>query len=193
MRSQIKSLKYTIEPVIFPSDLQQKFQTWLSQQFQERNLRWLLAYADDGVIWGEMREDGLHISSESFPEVSPPLRYITLREVRLFNENAEMHLWNDGEAWHGIHVRDEDGYEAESYDESYLLWGTDISKTNDGFILVYQGSEGLRHAPPMSRNRIVEFPINMKVRHFLDYDSDGQAFVVFSRLVSLSSDKEETK
>ena len=191
MKSHIKDRKYTIEPVILPSDIDQKFLAWLSQQFSEYNLRWLLAYADDGVIWGEMRQDGLHLSSESFPEVSPFLRYITLKEARLFNENAEMHLWSDGEIWRGVLVKDDNGSEVECYDESYLLWGTDKRKSNDGFTLVYQGSEGLCHALPTSSGEIVRFPMNIKVRHFIDYDSDGQAYVAFSRLVSLYCNREE--
>ncbi|MCK9564482.1 MAG: CRISPR-associated protein Csx19 [Methanothrix sp.] len=191
MSSQIKRLEYAIEPVIFPPDLKQIFPTWLSQQFQEQNLRWLLAYADDGVIWGEMREDGLHLSSKSFSEVSPPLRFITLKEARLFNENAEIHLWNNGVCWHGILVKDGVGSDVDCYDESYLLWGTDKEKTNDGFALVRQGSEGLCHAPPVMIGEINGFNLILKVRHFLDYDSDGQAYVAFSRLVSLYCRKEE--
>lgn len=185
MKSQIKNLKYTIEPVIFPPDLQQKFPTWLSQQFQEQNLHWLLAYADDGVIWGEMRPDGLHTSSMSFPKVSPPLRFITLKEARLFSENAEMHLWNDGAIWHGTLVKDEVGSDVDCYDESYLLWGTEEEESNNGFTLVHQGSEGLRHAPPVIVGGIAPFDLNLRVRHFLNYDSEGQAYVAFSRLVSL--------
>lgn len=192
MRSQIKGLKYTIEPVIFPSDLDQKFLPWLSQQMQEHNLRWLLAYADDGIVWGEMRLDGLHLSSKPFPEVSPSLRFITLKESRLFSENAEMHIWSDGDIWHGILVKDEDNYEAECYDESYLLWGTDRRENDDGFTLIYQGSEGLCHAPPIIGDDMVRLhPMKIKVRHFLDYDSDGQAYVAFSRLVSIYCSMED--
>jgi CRISPR-associated protein (TIGR03984 family) len=185
MRRQVKDLKYSIEPVILPPDIDQNFPAWLSQQFQGHNLRWLLAYADDGVIWGEMRQDGLHLSSEQFPEISPSLRYITFKEARLFSENAEIHLWKDGDKWQCILIRDGEGSEAKCYDESYLLWGTNKQKTADGFTVVYQGSEGLCHAPPVSIDDIYRFTIKIKVRHFLNCDSDGQAYIAFSRLVSL--------
>jgi len=180
----------TIEPVTLPPDLHQNLSAWLSQQIQKYNLRWLLAHADDGVIWGEMRQDGLHLSSRQFPEVSPSLRFITLKEARLFNENAEMHLWSDGKTWKGTLI-EEDGSEAECYDESYLLWGTKKGETKDGFTLVYHGVEGLCHAPPVSIDDGVQFQINIKVRHFLDYDPDGQAYIAFSRLVSLYWCREE--
>jgi CRISPR-associated protein (TIGR03984 family) len=181
----------TIEPVTLPPDLHQNFSAWLSQQIQKYNLRWLLAHADDGVIWGEMRQDGLHLSSKQFPEVSPSLRFITLKEARLFNENAEMHLWSDGKTWKGTLIKEEDGSEAECYDESYLLWGTKKGETKDGFTLVYQGVEGLCHAPPVSIDDGVQFQINIGVRHFLNYDPDGQAYIAFSRLVSLYWSREE--
>jgi len=192
MRSQIKRFKCDIEPVELPSDNHQKISAWLSEQIQKYNLRWLLAYADDGVIWGEMRQDGLHLSSKLFPEISPSLRYITLKEARMFNENAEMHLWSDVVTCKGILIKEDEGFETECYDESYLLWGTKKGKTEDGFTLVYQGSEGLCHAPPVGiDNDQAQFQINIKVRHFLDYDSEGQAYIAFSRLVSLYCSKEE--
>lgn len=191
MKSQIKRRKCTIEPVTFPPDLHQDFSAWLSQQFQEYNLRWLLAHADDGIIWGEMRQNELHLSSNPFHEVSPYLRYITLKEARLFNENAELHLWSDDKTWKGILIKEEDGSEAACYDESYLLWGNKKGKTEDGFTLVYQGNEGLYHAPPVIIDDGVQFRVNIKVRHFLDYDSDGQAYIAFSRLVSLYCSREE--
>jgi CRISPR-associated protein (TIGR03984 family) len=191
MRSQIKKVKCTIESISLPLDLHQNFLDWLLQQFRKYNLRWLLAHADDGVIWGEMRQDGLHLSSKPFPEASPSLRYITLKEARLFNENTEMHLWNDGQTLKGTLIKEDDGYEAECYDESYLLWGNREEKTEDGFTLVFQGSEGLCHAPPIGIDEELQFQINIKVRHFLDYDSDGQAFIAFSRLVSLYCSTEE--
>jgi CRISPR-associated protein (TIGR03984 family) len=180
-----------MKPVTLPPDLHQNFSAWLLQQFHECSLRWLLAYADDGVIWGEMRQDGLHLSSKSFPDVSPSLRYITLKEARLFNESSEMHLWSDGKTWKGILIKEGEGCEAEYYDESYILWGTKKERAEDGFTLVCQGSEGLYHAPPVSIDDGTKFQININVRHFLDYDSDGQAYIALSRLVSLYCSMEE--
>jgi len=180
-----------IEPIILLPDLHQNFSAWLSQQFQKYNFRWLLAHADDGIIWGEMRQDGLHLSNKPFPEVSPSLRLITLKEARLFNENAEMHIWRDGKTWKGTLIKEEDGSVAGCYDESYLLWGTKKGKTEDGFTLVYQGTEGLYHAPPVIIDEGDQFQINIKVRHFLDYDPEGQAYVDFSRLVSLYCSRRE--
>ena len=55
----------------------------LSAQARSYGLRWLLAHADDGVIWGEFRPDGLHISSDAFPHISPSLRVETLQQMRV--------------------------------------------------------------------------------------------------------------
>ncbi len=43
---------------------------------------WFLAHADDGVIWGRIRNGQLVISSNIFPDISPSLRTETLQQAR---------------------------------------------------------------------------------------------------------------
>jgi len=155
---------------------------WLADQAREQGFQWLLAHADDGVVWGKMRDSRLWTSSTAFSEVSPPLSDLTLQQARLFGPDAELLLWRTDDGWRARIIREGAGEERECYDELYLLWGDHISERQDGFI-VLEHSEGLRHAPPVAADE--EPPFALRVRHYLGYDDDGQAHVLFSRLVAL--------
>ena len=187
MKREIKAGSHFIqslpEPVNFSSDPTQA----LSDQARSHGMRWLLAHADDGVIWGEFRDDELHLSSDPFPGVSPLLRAETLQQARLFGPRSELLLWRDDVAWIGRLIQDCAACEpCEYYDEAHLLWGNKAERSKDGFVLLRQGKEGLRHAPPMISTDLL--PVRLKVRHYLAYDRDGQAYVVYSRLVSIGGE-----
>ncbi|MDA8333968.1 MAG: CRISPR-associated protein Csx19 [Peptococcaceae bacterium] len=157
----------------------------LTQESVKHGLKWLLAHADDGVIWGEMRGERLWVSSTVFPGVSPPLRPVTLRQARFFSPHGELLLWRASRRWQARLCRETDGEIPDCYDESHLLWGDYIMDRRDGFALLRDGQEGLRHSPPVAEEGIP--PFCLTVRHYFDYDADGQAFVAFSRLISLST------
>ncbi len=158
---------------------------------RRHGLRWLLAHADDGVIWGEILESGLHLSSDAFPEVSPPLRTVTLQQARLFGSQAELLIWRDGAAWRARLIRDISAeQEGEKFcEETYLLWGTHVEERRNGFALLREGRQGLRHAPPLPEN--AKPPARLRVRHYLAYDEDGQAYIACSRLVDLEVERGE--
>jgi CRISPR-associated protein (TIGR03984 family) len=166
---------------------------WLQAQAVAHDLQWLLAHADDGVIWGKLDDKGkLLISHSVAPDVSPPLRTETLQQARLFSEAGELLLWHDGEnLWHArlIHppTNGETPTLTEAVDEMWILWGTHGEHCS-GFTLVRDGAQGLRHAIPM------ELPLNTKqevelprlwVRHYLQEDGNGFTRIVASRLLGL--------
>jgi hypothetical protein len=68
---------------------------WLSQQMYAHGLKYLLAHADDGVIWGRLDDEELITSHDVAPEYSPPLRAATLQTVRLFARAGELFVWRD--------------------------------------------------------------------------------------------------
>jgi len=170
------------DPVTVPVDFNGDIKTWLEQQANTHNFRWLLAHADDGVIWGEVRDDGLHLSTSLF---GPELRAKTLQMARLFGEAGELYLWKSNNGWSARLVLEGKGSTKEYYDEHHLLWGTHVEKSKDGFILLRHGEEGLRHAPPF-RTENDKITLVLNVRHFMGYDNEEQAYVDFSRLMSIS-------
>lgn len=180
----ISKVSSEIQPVQDLDDFNNNTMVWLLEKAKSNNLRWLLAHANDGVIWGEVRKDGLHLSNILF---GPDLNNKTLQTIRLFGETGELLLWRSDSSWKGRLVKDNGGKEYEYYDEGQLLWGTAIESSKDGFVLLYHGAEGLRHAPPIDLQGSDELPLKLNMRHYINFDPDGQAYVEFSRLVSIGT------
>jgi CRISPR-associated protein (TIGR03984 family) len=189
MTREIHAGNHQVEPLHVPSNFDADPASVLAEQAQAHGLRWLLAHADDGVIWGELRDGGLHLSGDAFPQFSPPLRAVTLQQVRLFGPDAELLLWKDDNGWQVRLIRDSAGEDRKCYDESYLLWGDQQEQRRDGFVLVRQGKEGLRHALPLPQE--TQLPARLQVRHYLTYDPDGQAYIAYSRLVGIVDQGDE--
>lgn len=205
MTREIKEHHYTVkaDTVTFANDT--ALLSWLSEKMKSHQLTWLLAHAYDGIIWGKMKEDGqLALSHDAFSNVSPPLRLITLQQVRLFGEQAELFLWQDGNgAWRMRLVSDikansesEDDRTGWCFDEPQLQWGDDSEDEKEGFTLVTEGREGLRHAVPLSESEIPFdqpaedrpdrwHPLRLGVRHYLQKEKNGMLRIVQSRLTGL--------
>lgn len=181
---------------------------WLQMRgadYKQHGLHWLLAHADDGIIWGRL-DDGTLVTSrdaaEAFPDEGdgkpetlreialtafPALDGRTLQQARLFGQGGELLLWrNDG----GFRARvihdveeDEDHDWREGFDEPQMLWGTYSNALPRNFRLYRQGAEGLRHAVPFVPEALLQEDIapRLMVRHYLS--KNGFARVVASRLV----------
>ena len=80
--------------------------TWLTAQATDYRLAYLLAHAEDGVIWGAFRDGHLvtadeHIKGPLGPRSLPlpRLRLDRLQQCRAFGRDAELLLWRDGNSW----------------------------------------------------------------------------------------------
>ena len=108
-----------------------------------------------------------------------------------------MLAWRTGTLWRGRIIQDNEGdvADVDYHDEAQMLWGCHESDRNDGFVLLNEGKEGPRHAPPAISDEQVTPKTRMflKVRHYFGNDGDGQVFIAFSRLISIfiASLKEE--
>jgi len=161
---------------------------WLAQQMHE-DMPWLLAHADDGVIWGQRQEDGaLLLSGDVFPQsdVAVKLRAVTLQQARVFGTAGELLIWRTAEGFVG-RLLDDDQLELKALpDEKHLLWhqGNPVKVDQQaGFALLQEGKQGQRHAPPVipqGRRRPA-----LVVRHYVAYDKESQAYIALSRLVGL--------
>ncbi|MDN5850148.1 MAG: CRISPR-associated protein Csx19 [Nitrococcus sp.] len=175
---------------------------WLKERAEAYTLIWLLAHADDGVIWGKWCKDSqiLLTSGDAASgdnearEVCPPLRLDTLQQARLFAPHAELLLWRDGDnAWRANLIQDatssvpQKAYEwTEYFDEPQMLWGTHSRHLHEHFTMLWEGAHGLRHAVPcklpLAKDNKATPPL-LIVRHYLP--PDGYARVVASRLCGL--------
>lgn len=151
-----------------------------------------LAHSDDGVIWGRVEEENLITSDSVFNGISPPLRAITLQQARIFGLNAEVRVWRNGTGFQACRLEDQPNGASEAINESTILWGDNPEARIEGFTLVSDGRQGMRHAVPLdvSDSAFGKYPKKMRplrllIRHYLTYDIDGQARVALSRLVNL--------
>ncbi len=164
---------------------------WLETQASEHGLLYLLAHADDGVIWGRFPDGRLIISGEVFPEVAVKLRPKTLQQARLFGPAGEVLLWRvEGGFRSNVTIDDADKSEND-IEESHHLWGAGkILDTEKQFTLMEDGQQGLRHAIPCA---ITEHNYAaLRVRHYVAYDEQNQAYIARSRLVDLLEISGET-
>lgn len=165
---------------------------WISNQANIHKLSYLLAHAEDGVIWGHFNQGKLVTSGEAFDKL-PVLRPSTLQQCRIFGEMGEVFLWRTDNGWKSRLCQEINASSIDFIEEDQLLWGTkQIGVEKEGFTLVADGSQGLRHAVPLvaipfsEKQNSLQRPIHLKVRHYINYDNeDGLAYIFLSRLVNL--------
>jgi CRISPR-associated protein (TIGR03984 family) len=170
--------------------------TWLLQQASDYELRYLLAHADDGLVWGYFSEGKLTISREVFTQF-PELRLSTLQQCRIFGVNGEVFLWRAQEGWRSRIINDPltETQPPDIIIEDQVLWGTQ-GKVQDGFTLLSDGQQELYHAVPMTNIQFddpkkLNRPVRLKVKHYIEYDNDGLARIGLSRLVDLFTEPED--
>jgi CRISPR-associated protein (TIGR03984 family) len=166
---------------------------WLVHMATNYDCTYLLAHAEDGVIWGRFDSGMLITSHDVFGDsyCRATLRAATLWEARLFGAGAEVLLWRVDGAWDARAIHDA----ALNADEDYLverqmLWGDHAEQRNNGFTLLADGREGLRHAVPIEIDdsqfsRENPRPARLRVHHYIDFDPEGNARIALSRLVEL--------
>ncbi len=182
----IKPIRSLISPAIsIPTDT--AAHDWFSKQARDHNLRWLLAHADNGVIWGKLRKGTLHLSSEALMLQGLTLDWGTLQQARLFGLAGEVRVWHGPQGWLARLRRDDAGVSVECLDEKHLLWGTRIGQSEDGFSEVIEGSQGIIHTPPITVAPNEQRRAALLVRHYLGEDETGVARIVDSRLVALQA------
>ena len=191
----------------------QDLKGWLERQAKQYKLEYLLAHADDGVIWGKFDQEksySLATSYDAFNQSNTvknnikfnpvSLRLLTLQQCRLFGADAEVMLWfiggdrQNNKTWKARYIRDENLTPENFIPEDQILWGTQQEgEPQKGFTLVADGSQGLKHAVPLTNIafskdlKILHRPLRLQVRHYIDYDEDGVARIYLSRLVDLRS------
>lgn len=168
--------------------------SWLEQNAKELHLKYLLAHAEDGVIWGHFQDDKLTIARSVFPEIPefPELRLLTLQQCRVFGETGEILIWQTDRGLNARLVEDNHLTAEQFLDEKQILLGTQGIEKN-GFTLLSDGQQGLKHAVPLtgikfdSDENKPHRPVRLIVRHYIDYNDAGVARIFLSRLVSLQS------
>ncbi|WP_017662273.1 type III-D CRISPR-associated protein Csx19 [Baaleninema simplex] len=189
---------------IIKEDNNDTLSAWIEKQAKEWQLEYLLAHAEDGVIWGKFNDNYKLITADEvfdgkiFRVDLPKLRICTLQQCRIFGDNGEILLWRTDEGWQSRIVQD--NLEVDYLEEWQILWGTQKEKGHNqedgernGFTLLSDGSQGLKHAVPISvgedyfskNKQKLHRPVRLLVRHYIDYNDSGIARLFLSRLVKL--------
>lgn len=173
---------------------------WLQNKAKHYKLQYLLAHADDGVIWGEFRgNDRILVTSgdlvapgakDVFSQLAK-LRLCTLQQCRVFGKDCEVMLWKVGQTWKARSIEDKHLLKDDYICEKQIIWGTQWEEERKQFTLVSDGSQGLRHAVPLTNipfkphEKNLYHPLRLVVHHYIDYDESGVARIYLSRLVDL--------
>jgi CRISPR-associated protein (TIGR03984 family) len=170
---------------------------WLAKQASTYKLRWLLAHAYDGVIWGRYDEsDGLITSAQAQePEehIAPLLRLETLLQCRLFGPAGELLIWKQDDHWQTRLLLESQHGSTPPIDEYQVLWGTRAaSRAHDFSLLTEVRQNGMQHIVPIASSDLNDAVLRNRrlrllVRHYLDEDTTtGDVRIALSRLVELT-------
>lgn len=177
-----------------------KLQDWAVTQLQKHG-EYLLAFADDGVIWGKLANGVLVTSRDAaknkFPDepikwTSPEFREETLQQVFIFSKASEVRLFKDELGnWNTLRVVDASVASDEIIIESQILWGNQsVGNTQDGFLQVSEFRKGIPNQfLPVDEPLGNDDCVRLEVHHLVEYDeSTGEARVAISRLAGLKVD-----
>ncbi|MEH2196108.1 MAG: CRISPR-associated protein Csx19 [Nostoc sp.] len=169
---------------------------WLESQAKENQLNYVLAHAEDGVIWGKFQDGNLITPNEpielfpkcKFPQCNFPfLRKETLQQCRVFGQKSEVMIWKTDGYFKARLIKDDNMKLEEYITENQILWGTKSESELGEFTLLADGQQGLKHAVPLTGITFKdnERPLRLTVHHYIDDDDSGVARIYLSRLVKV--------
>jgi CRISPR-associated protein (TIGR03984 family) len=150
----------------------------------------LLAFADDGLIWGKFVDGALLTSNAIDSKISPALDENTLQQAFIFGEDDEIRLFkNEAGEWQALTITDD----AEVIKESQILWGNRALASKNGFTQVFDARQnGLNHIVPLEVENSALDPdkdgtqaLRLNIHHLIEYSNDGEARITLSRLAGL--------
>lgn len=160
-----------------------KLKDWITKQLTQYGPT-LLAFADDGVIWGKL-VDGVLKTAETAPE----LREKTLQQASIFGADCEVRLFRDEMGkWQALRVVDGDDPEL-VITESQVLWGNETKEpAEDGFIYASEYRAGIPGQwLPLEEPFGPEKCARLEIHHLVVVDPEtGEARIAASRLAGLS-------
>lgn len=155
---------------------------WLEGQMSDKRST-LLAFADDGVIWGRY-VNGKLVTAPGAPE----LRGKTLQQAFVFGADDEVRIFRDElGAWKARQVVDA----GDIIVESQILWGDKSEGRQGDFLQVSEFRKGIPdQLLPVDGTFGDEECVRLEVHHMVTYDQEtGEARITLSRLAGLSIGK----
>ncbi len=199
----MKKLDEIVERLNDPPQSDKEVTGWIAGKMQEmakhappNKETFLLAHADDGVIWGKLVDGKLVTSNDLDREISPPLRGVTLQQAFLFHEAYEIRLFRDELGkWQARKITDPP--QEQLIEERQILWGYEDRDDSEFPIQLDHGFTHVREKKQEALDQILPTTITkddfkagkrarLKLRHFLECDENtGEARIGLSRLVNV--------
>lgn len=114
-----------------------------------------VAYLDYRVIIGRYADRNAGLCN---PEDSQPLQFQYLRRLRVFEKNAELHVWRAGDAFNGRFRRDSEGDVMQRADAEQALAGTTPRFIENGRLLELTEERGSRLVLPFAEAQFPKTP-----------------------------------
>lgn len=138
--TEIKAGKSLIKNIAIPATM-----AAMQTELQELNFQagYVVLWQIDAIRWGKWESGQLY-----FPETDP--QDSLLLEVRVFNENEELHLLKQGESFRGRFRNDSEGEAAEYVDSASRFWGrrTQTQACAGGYIRLVDSDRKLQMLIP---------------------------------------------
>lgn len=160
---------------------------WLISQATKDTPQTLLAYADDGVIWGHWDGANLVLAKNG-----TELRGKTLQQAYFFDAKAEIRLFRDElNNWKARKISSDTSETERVLVEKQVLWGDkpdDKQPTEKGFLRVLAERKGIpSQVIPVQGELNDKTCVRLEVHHLVEYNKDGEAYIIGSRLAGLTA------
>ena len=116
-----------------------ELRNWLASIWGDAGEAWVLGYADDGVIWGKVKERQLLVAADEDVPGAAKLRMETLHSLEMFNVSQQIHLQSNGDGYQITHISEtvcnySDGFAFD--EEQFLLGAFGEEKDDDDYRLI---------------------------------------------------------
>ena len=134
-----------------------------------------------GITWGRWQNGSLKLAGDAAKKCSLWL------ELRVFNEEEELHLKKSGDLWLGRWRKDGGGEATEYVDSISRFWGEMVEAADlpEGYMKLEDAARKLKQILPQAEERAKYY--GLVTRSYIGYEATGQAGYVDYRYVRIAA------
>ena len=134
-----------------------------------------------GITWGRWQNGSLKLAGDAAKKCSLWL------ELRVFNEEEELHLKKSGDLWLGRWRKDGAGEATEYVDSISRFWGEMVETADlpEGYMKLEDAARKLKQILPQAEERAKYY--GLVTRSYIGYEATGQAGYADYRYVRIAA------
>ena len=134
-----------------------------------------------GITWGRWQNGSLKLAGDAAKKCSLWL------ELRVFNEEEELHLKKSGDMWLGRWRKDDAGEATEYVDSISRFWGERVEAADapEGYMKLEDAARKLKQIFPQAEERAKYY--GLVTRSYIGYEATGQAGYADYRYVRIAA------